>query len=78
MQQFLEWLREDFEKEPDLSLRYFIRVEEKAESLLEVEANQLAEASQKGRSQSDGMLNFMYTEVESRIDLMHNSRHKNQ
>lgn len=76
MQQFLEWLVIEWGSNPDFSLALFDKIEEKGKELLEVETKQHIAIYNEGMRKSEGMMNFLYTEVEGKVDVLHNSRHK--
>lgn len=76
MQQFLDWLVIEWGNDPDFSLSLFDKIERKGKELLEVESQQHSAIYNEGMKKSEGMMTFLYTEVEGRVDTLHNSRHK--
>ena len=71
----VEWLEQEF-----IKLESTIGVHGVMYELLEqakaIESEQHTAIYKEGMANSEGMMNFLYTEVEGRVDALHNSRHK--
>jgi len=78
----VEWVVEqlqiidvDFECELITKEIYFEKREKIIEQALEMESQQHTAIYNEGMKKSNGMMTFLYTEVEGRVDALHNSRH---
>jgi hypothetical protein len=68
----VEWLIEEIECRGIVTKELRLAFEQAKE----IESEQHTAIYKEGMANSEGMMNFLYTEVEGRVDALHNSRHK--
>ena len=67
-----EWLFKQLWEEPKDKFTWYA-ILDKAKA---IESEQHTAIYREGMANSEGMMNFLYTEVEGRVDALHNGRYK--